>query len=53
MHDGLPTGVYWPVKLRPPVLRSTRNVVTLSARWLQQYRNSPMGSKATGRRCPT
>src|SRR4051812_13674134 len=35
-HDGLPTEVYWPVKARPPVLRSTRKTVTLSARWLQQ-----------------
>jgi len=35
-HDGLPTGVYWPVKARPPVLRSTRKAVTWSARWLQQ-----------------
>lgn len=25
MHDGLPTGTYWPVKLSPPVRESTSN----------------------------
>src|SRR6266542_2024805 len=46
MIDGLPTEVYSPVKERAPVARFTRNTVMASARWLQQYRNRPVGSKA-------
>jgi|GEM_PF-5157673 len=45
MIDGLPTGVYWLVKVRVPLSRSTRKTVTLSAHWLQQYENRPVGSK--------
>jgi len=31
---GLPTGVYWPVKVSAPVIGSIRKVVMASANWL-------------------
>jgi len=36
MLEGVPTGVYRPVKERRPVARSMRNVAMASPRWLQE-----------------
>jgi hypothetical protein len=44
IHDGVPTPVYCPVNRNWPVLRSTRNEVMASLRWLHAYRKAPPGA---------
>ena len=41
MHAGLPTDVYFPVKVNSPVFRSIRKDAMLSLRWLHTNRKDP------------